>query len=418
MSYLYRPFGLFFLLLMTLLGLQLVLRKPLCIDSSIVYKIDKISLSGAETIYSCSQFKGASYSAYFSDKLAGLQHRFEVLELQMARLNLKSKFVIEIDEVDKNRATELMNGVRIGSDLLESGPLLEKLLLKKSLKNKTSISDSIFLETVSDFLIAGTGYNNLISEAWAGSFEELSFLEKLQVSRTIYEQLARLHVADEMTAVQLLNSLSQSKKMEKVFGQKLTELGYLDEQALADSHFDFVIENLNSEHSLGELVLLAKEFKSLRSAVKTPQGLFLLPSLLKVQSLAVSGLTARLRLIFDDESGVNVEPAAFFKNTESLVLIRTSLVSSVNFRSLYSGTVGEFLRQNKGLEFIQFHLPSYRLVYKNLGNIANYFDFVRSHDFSERAHRLLGWSRTEWLTDLAAYKPIANYDMIQYFRVN
>lgn len=418
MSYLYRPFGLFFLLLVTLLGLQLVLRKPLCIESSIVYKIDKVGATGAETIYGCSQFKETLYSSYFSDKLAGLQARFEVLELQMARLNLTPRFVIEIDDVNKSQATELMNGVRIGSDLLESGRLLEKFLLKKSLKNKTNISDSIFLETVSDFLIDGAGYHNLISEAWAESFGELNFFEKLKVSRTIYRQLAGLHSADEKTAVQLLNSLTGSTKMEMVFGKKLTELGYLDEKVLAEIQFDFIIENLNAEHSLSELAALAKEFKLVRSAVKTPQGLFLLPSLLKIKSPARDGLTARHRLIFGDQNGVNVRPDAFIKNTESLVLIRPGQSTAVKFRTLYSGTVGEFLSQNKGLEFIQFHLPSYRLVYKNLGSISNYFDFVRSRDYSEKAHRLLGWSRTEWLTDLAAFRPNANYDMIQYFRVN
>lgn len=413
MSYLYRPFGLFFLLLMTLLSLQLVLRKPICIESNIVYKIDKISSAGTETIYSCSQFKATSYSPFFSDKLAGLQARFEVLDFHMARLNLTTKFVIEIDDFNKSQAAELMNGVRIGSDLLEGGRLLEKLLFKKSLKNKTNIADSIFLETVADFLIEGEGYSNLISEAWAESFNELGFVEKLHVSRTIFRQISELYNSDEKTAVQLLNSLTRSTKMESIFGKKLTELGYLDERAIANIHFDFVIEDLNGEQSLSELALLAKEFKLVRSAVKTPQGLFLLPSLLKVQNGAAKGLMARHRLIFGE-----AEPATFFNNTESLVLIRTAPVSTVKFRSLFSGTVGEFLSQNKGFEFIQFHLPSYRLVYKKLGSIANYFDFVRSQDFSEKAHRQMGWSRTEWSTDLAAYRPIANYDMIQFFRVN
>lgn len=413
MSYLYRPFGLFFLLLMTLLSLQLVLRKPICIESNIVYKIDKISSAGTETIYSCSQFKATSYSSFFSDKLAGMQARFEVLEFQMARLNLTTKFVIEIDDVNTIEAAELMNGVRIGSELFESGRLLEKLLLKKSLKNKTNISDSIFIETITDFLIDDEGYSNLISEAWAESFNELGFVEKLQVSRTIFRQIAELDNSEEKTAVQLLNSLSRSTKMESIFSKKLAELGYLDEKAIANIHFDFVIEVLNDEQSLSELALLAKEFKSVRSAVKTPQGLFLLPSLLKVQSAAAEGLTTRHRLIFGE-----ADPATFFDSTESLVLIRPAPSSTINFRSLFSGTVGKFLSQNKGLEFVQFHLPSYRLVYKNLGRITNYFDFVRSQDYSEKAHRQLGWSRTEWSKDLAAYKPVANYDMIQFFRVN
>lgn len=418
MSYLYRPFGLFFLLLVTLLGLQLVLRKPICIESSIVYKIDKIGASGTETIYSCSQFKQTAYSSYFSENLTSLQARIADLELQMARLNLTTRFVIEIDDVNKNQTTELMNGIRIGSDLVNHGRQLERLLLEKSLRNKTNISDSLFLEAVSDFLIKGGEFNNLISEAWAQSFAELSFLEKLQISRTIYRQLAGLHSADERSAVQLLNSLTGSTKMEKIFGKKLIEMGYIDKNARAEVQFDFIIDHPNGGGNLRKLALLAKEFKLVRSAVKTSDGLFLLPSLLKIESPENDSLTARHRLIFGGQGGADAIPDTFFKNTESLILIRAGQSPDVNFRALYSGTVGEFLSQNKGLDFIQFHLPSYRLVYKNLGRITNYFDFVKSRDYSEKAHRLLGWSRTEWLKDLAAYKPIANYDMIQYFRIN
>ncbi len=418
MSYLYRPFGLFFLLLVSLLGLQLVLRKPLCIESSVVYKIDKISTAGTESIYSCSQFKSVSYSLYFSDNLEGLQARLRAFEHLMTRLNLQGKFVIVIDEINKDQASELVNGVRIGSKLLESGRLLEKFLLTKGLKNKTNIVDPIFLEAVSDFFINDADYRNLISEAWAKSFRELSLIEKLNVSKTIYGRLSGLRTAEEKTAIQFLEKLTLSTKMNMAFRNKLTELGYLDERELAGTHFDFVIEDRDGVFSLSELAMLAKEFRTVRSAIKTPQGLFLLPSLLKVQGIATDSLTARHRLIFGSQAGITSDTAAYFENTESLIMIGQGKLTEINFRPLFIGNATDFLSGNKGLEFIQIHLPSYKLVYKDLGSVASYFDLVRSRDFSEKVHKILGWSRTEWLKDLAAYKPIANYDMIQFFRLN
>ena len=144
MGYIHRPFGLIFLILMITMGLQVALKKPLCIDSNVVYKIDKIDTEKTETIYSCNQFKKVSFSGFFYENLNNLQARLVKIEMLLNQLEIFDKFVVVIDNVNKTQSRELINGVQIGADQLDTNQL-EKMLLQLSLKNKLNITDTIFL---------------------------------------------------------------------------------------------------------------------------------------------------------------------------------------------------------------------------------------------------------------------------------
>lgn len=420
MSYMYRPFGLFFLLLMIVIGLQVALRKPLCIDSTIVYKIDKIGMKETDSLYSCNHHKKVKFSEYFFGQLSSLQSRMNRLELLMLDLHLTNKLVIVIDQIDLDNTTELLNGVKIGSALLASGNHLEKALLIKGIKNKTANSDQIFLETISDFLVSDGEYQNLISEAWNESFAIVGFLEKLQGTKTVVRYLTGPQNRNEVDTIGKLRNLASaiSPHFRVNFDKKLVELGYYNEKDVREVVLDFVIEDLQGKALLSELAVLAKTSPSIKSAVKTASGLFLLPSFLQIPSVLESQIQARHRLVFNPDNNSNATISAFLHNTESLILIHSAFSDSVHLRPLYKAGVGEFLRQNKHLEFIQFHLPSYELVYKKIGGVANFFDFVRNKSYLQTQNKPLGWSRTEWLTEMRVYKPVANYDFVQYFRIN
>ena len=99
MSYLYRPFGLFFLFLMILLAFQVVLKKPLCIESSIVYKIDRISNENTESIYNCKQWKSVAFSPYFFESIDSLQTQISKAEMLLRALGISNQIVIVIDEL-------------------------------------------------------------------------------------------------------------------------------------------------------------------------------------------------------------------------------------------------------------------------------------------------------------------------------
>ena len=146
MSYLRRPFGVIFLILMLVMGLQIGLKKPLCIDSNIVYKINNIKADITETIYSCNQFKKVPFSIYLYENLNSLEARLYRLEAVLTQLSINDKYQIAIDNINKTQLSELNNGIQIGIDLLATDRL-ERALLQLTLKNKLNTSNIIFLET-------------------------------------------------------------------------------------------------------------------------------------------------------------------------------------------------------------------------------------------------------------------------------
>jgi len=118
---------------------------------------------------------------------------------------------------------------------------------------------------------------------------------------------------------------------------------------------------------------------------------FLLPSNLKVPETLAQGLFAKYRMIFDDQNKNESDIVRYFNNSESLILIHSNTFKEkLNLISLFKSGVNEFLYRNKQIDFVQIHLPSYKLVYKNLGQIANYFEFVGIKNLSQTEHKALG----------------------------
>lgn len=420
MSYLYRPFGLFFLLLAIVLGLQLALQKPPCIESSIVYKIDKVGKGSTESIFACGQFKAVPFSVFFFDNLAHIQRKINKVEPWLATLGISRKFVIVVNQNEPARLTELLNGIEIGSALLD-GNLLAKSLLVKSLREKTGIIDTPFLEAIADFLIGDSDYQNFISEAWGDALAQLNFIERYKLTKIVVNEYRRPVIGAKSSGVDGLEMLllrSGHPEIVSVFRKKLNERGYYAKNELSSLQLDLVLEYGANEAPISELTALSVRYRNLKSAVKKSDGMFLLPSMLKIPSEFENSIFVRQRLSFAGPLGAR-RLESFLENTESLMLIKTvKSVSSMDVRAIYEGGVSEFIRRNKEMQFVQFHLPSFKLVYKNLNSVLNYFDFIDNKDNSEKALKILGWDRTEWLTEIRAYRPIANFDAIQYYRIN
>jgi hypothetical protein len=55
---------------------------------------------------------------------------------------------------------------------------------------------------------------------------------------------------------------------------------------------------------------------------------------------------------------------------------------------------------------------------KALKGVSDYFKFVSNIDAAKSEYKALGWSQSKWSVDLQAFKPVANFDVIQYFRIN
>lgn len=462
LGYLYRPLGIFFLLLMIIMGIQVAVKKPLCINSNTVYKIDKIRERSTETIYSCRQLKEASFSNFFYEHVKDLEARFISLEVvlgQLDLLNIKGGFTVIIDDLNKNQTQELGNGIQISIDLL-STKQLEKVLLQLSIKNKlknkvninanhVNIPDDIFLQTLSDFFIADGTYQNLVSQAWGETFKELNFFEKKRLTQDLMQNISPSNKLFAVTnpvlnswndqsvnqptnrSISLLKALASTLASPTAldnFDKNLKKLGFYTFNELAESKLDIIIQDTMADNI--ELISLAKKHTNLKIAVHNASGVFLLPSFLKIPEALEHKIFTRYRFIFANKLNI----AHYIDNTESLILLRpvenllkkphkldlkSLFLSKISFgaNSGIGSRVGAFLSQNKQMDFIQIHLPSYRLKSKDLDLITNYFEFVGLKTLSKIEHKTLGWTRTEWLKDLQAFKPIANYEVIQYFRV-
>ncbi len=142
---------------MCFLGLILSLKKPLCIDSSIVQRIDMVKSSVATTAYACAFHKDAVYSlpmeSYISKVNPYIEKTFRLLD---AIKPFKNKITLIVNEdrpyvfqIEKNR-------INLGSHLAESETFVTRAIVKAWVnENKTALSvdTRIVEETVADFLM-------------------------------------------------------------------------------------------------------------------------------------------------------------------------------------------------------------------------------------------------------------------------
>jgi hypothetical protein len=84
-------------------------------------------------------------------------------------------------------------------------------------------------------------------------------------------------------------------------------------------------------------------------------------------------------------------------------------------RFLAEGAEG-FGAENKGIAFVQFHLPSLLMKKTELQSVANVFDFIQKRDPDSASFRSLGWREIHWNEQASAYQPRAFVDAIEWFR--
>lgn len=404
------------------MGIQAGMKKPLCIDSNIVYKIDRVSLEKSESIYSCSQFKKVSFSAFFYEKLNDFELRLGRIELALAGLVSSKSVVIKIDEKNIDQIHLTQNEISIGSQLLETDKL-EKAVIQLVLKSKLNIHDSVYLESLADYFTATTTYQNLISEAFNKSIKSAGFVEQRKIRKNI---LSKLKLSGELSAVnaemlaieKLKLTLSEPGQITD-FDKNLLQLGYVQDSLIEKLKMDIIIDNKNLSTNESDFTDLARNNPQLKVAVQTSKGLFILPSYQKVPNQSEKKIFTRYRLIFGLHEVAEGHIAQYLDNSESLIQIKQSLKSEVlDFKVLFQYGVKAFLAKNKQLDFVQIHLPSYKLKSKSLAHVLDYFKFVGSKNRMQAEYIALGWSQTKWSADLNAFKPVANYDVIQYFRIN
>jgi hypothetical protein len=150
-------FSLFAGLFAVLIGLMIAVKRPLCIDSRIVERIDRISLDTTETIYRCSAFNKVPYSRYFDFNSDIIEARVEAVSVFLKNIeSLNQTIVVKINEAQPILFRIKDHEIEIGSQLFNSQGHFERGLIKiwlaERLKQDLN-SQQLFLEVAADFLL-------------------------------------------------------------------------------------------------------------------------------------------------------------------------------------------------------------------------------------------------------------------------
>lgn len=430
MSYLKRPTGLILLLILTLLALNISLKKPLCIETSIVDRIDRVTESFNESVHSCQYYRKTAFSLYFYENLNSFNRSLAKVE---SRLALQGTVGPQADvqitiTVDESRPEALFlnsGGVTVGSKWLYTENF-EQAVAKAYLRRRLSGSSPEFISFIDDYIHRREKVS-LPARLLRESLEKLPWSERLKSERKVLQVLMQNNLKNkskEKSVVESVrDSLSELKsvRLQSAFAARMGDYGFMTEEQMAEVRFDLVVEldsNESQDAQLEYLKNLALQNSERRIAVKVRSGLIILPSLQPVPRRFENRVQAQLRLVINDSVSTDLIQS-YALNTQKLLVIRPRKNKTPDYRPLFSKDLRSFLRQNKELSFIQFDLTSFRLKSRDLAGVADYFkSFQISGLAVPELAESLGWQQTEWLKDVQAYKPVAVFEVVQYFRIN
>lgn len=429
--------GLLFLIVMVLMAIQVATKKPLCIDSSLVYKIDRISSENTglkkESIYTCQMWKAVPFSKYFYENGDELNRRIGALELRFKPIISKARIGLVIDESNPEKWVVSGDRVEIGMGRLKSLDL-ETALLKSALQKQIQSHNAAFIDFLSQVLTGNSDNPSLFVELWQKTETQLGVFKKAQLHKFLLNRLQFQTEFNEISLTEnILNLLELSggkldtllmepslSIFKKNFISELQKIGLIPEEKDAkannQSKFDIIIQAQEGvEIDLAQLINLSKK-SSLRVAFQAEAQTLLLPYLNTFKAKKPSAST---RILLTAKEFKNSDLKKYTKNTEHLFVLSSSKeAGGIDFSGLFDHKINRFLTKNKQYGFIKFHMPSVNSKLSELAQITDYFEFLKDKNMKNFKQSKLGWASVDWQSDVLAYKPVAIYDVIQLYRVN
>lgn len=505
----YLSFGCFCLL--SLVVLQMT-KRPLCIDSRVVERIDRLAGQSSESVYRCALNKETPYSTYFGQQLKDLGARIQQTEKVLESLEpFEKKIQLTIMEDHPYLYRIQGHQIFIGSKLLEAPGHLEKALAKIWYRERSETlfaQQNLMEEVVTDFLVylqsgdldigdpnthlttavrkvkwpyvlksiaaycdsswkqsehfatcqnhtgAETDLKDQVTEmslrpllvsSWIRSYKKLSMKERFNFTANLSQLLHSEHnphlpmmggltsettllkAAEAIKNINLFVSSSHLNKESTSYRQFVANLtnelrtsGF--QEAFAEAAFDvlFVSQEPLTENSkvFQEFEQISKAQPKLQMALRDSQNLWMLPSRYPIP-IASFGQIKADRTIVEKCGGYNFSYVMDYAEiTEKLLVVdRCDLQKQVQYEKFLSDGAEGFAIQNKGLSFVQFHLPSLLMKREELAQVANVFEFIQKRDLESASFKSLGWREVRWSQQANAYQPKAYVDAIEWFRV-
>lgn len=485
-------------------------KRPLCIDSKVVEKIDRTSGHQEDFVYRCALNKETPYSTYFGDHARDLNTRIERIERVLGSIEPFYKKVQVTILDDHPYLFRIQNHhLYIGQKLLEAPGHLEKGIAKiwyRERINTLFAQQDLMEEVVTDFVlylengdldigdprthittalhkvkwpfvikssksycespwkrsehfIICQGSDNeiaalddqvtemslrpLLVTSWINSYKALGVKDRFSFNRN----LAAILSSNHNTTLSVIGSLSPTtlgRAAEAVknvslfvassgtikdspthrmfvsnFTNELRGNGFQD--AFAEASFDVLYVSQTSISSdskiFKEFLNKANSQTNLQIALRDDKNLWMLPSKFPIPLSSFGQIKAN-RTIVEKCGGYNFSYVIdYAEMTEKLLVVDHCDSKKVLRYDQYltAGAEG-FGIQNKGVAFVQFHLPSLLMKRDELASVADVASFIQKRDVDNPSFRSLGWQEVRWNAQAAAYQPKAFIDAIEWFR--
>ena len=488
-------------------------RRPLCIDSKLVDKIDIVTSRGSETVYSCSARKSVPFSPYLNEMLPFIKDRLQDAEITLKGISpLHSPVQLEIRLNQPWIFTVENHAIVLGEKLFLSEGHLEKAIFKvwyREREPSTFAYSQLAEESITDFLLylskseiniedrlkgfrtktdavrwpqviktpasycespwknsehyqtcfVGKNSEDILSEnlmelslrplvtsALIDSYQQLSFSGKNEMIRNfssfvsserrpplniigaLWEShpspiLMSREVLKEIQEYMFRASETQSHASYKLlvshFTENLRKKGFQD--ATSEVFFDFIYEadQLVDKSSplFKQLKKLSDNNKDLQIALVDPKHIWFLPANDSLERGLFVQIRSHQRIVekcgpFDFAFVTN-----YASNADKLMIIDSCKKKSPQELQAYlvEGPAG-FARNNKGISFVQFHMPSLMIKSDFIPPQANVVALMQTRDVNSPILQTLGWQELLWEKGVDAYRPKAQIEAIQWFR--
>lgn len=485
--------------ILTLVALHMT-RKPLCIDSRVVERIDRTGAFSTDSIYRCAINREVKFSVFFNDKSREISQRLTSLERFLENLEpfaRKIRITIFEDRPQTFRVQD--HQVFIGQALFAEPGMLEKAIAKVWYREKSNsffINQSLLEEVVTDFLIYGatshtaaslampkwpymikslqdycdsawkfpehirfcnsqtledaTEYSlrPLLTSTWINAYRDLSILEKGNFLRNFSAMLKDEHTPslpifrsnnlgvvnsplfEAAEVVRNINSYIATSRVMRTslayrefmgnLNAELNKAGFKD--TFTEAYFDVLLvsEKVLSEKSATYLHFkdVSRANPKLHIALKDPENVWSMPTRYPI-SLKAFGQMRSDRTIVEKCGQVDFSfVLTFAQLTEKLLVVDTcDQTNSVKYSEYFKSGAEGFAKENKGIAFIQFHVPSIVMKRSQLATVPNIYEMVQNREANNPLFQTLGWQEVHWNKTAKAYRPKAFIDAIELFRI-
>ena len=452
------------LLFCSLATFVVLAKRPLCLDSELISKVDRWTDSKKVTAFSCARAKWIPFDQELQTELPEISKKLHPLELVLGHTKNPKGPWIEVIWLNEPEGTLRIQDdkIFISQDLMQSKDRLNEAVARlwlRALDPSGTLANSVLEGALAWVLLLDAGSLEATSSPWmqrlkmegpgllAGStsqalgqvlfagMKDLSVRESAQIPQEIarfvnslQEQNASLRESDSVPSVgELSDRLEEILVQLERYRPKNLNAVNAWEHWTASAH-----ARLQTPHAkFVELVEISPDLESqtedLILSIKSQPNPNSTWALISGQKIWLSGVSEPLAIeTFPHLKTFQVtyvsckEPTpeilnALEKQSDRIFLAHhCGALGQLIFSGLLKGGFDDFAKDNPNLSFVQLHMGS---MPKTLANkTPELLNSVYTKNWSSPLFLDLGWQRPEWDQQIKAFRAHSVNDAIQAFR--